>query len=94
MEQYKKLQMNKRSIKEKYPTKISIKSKNKSYSNKVSNDLYNISVYQLLNNKSNAEKISSIKKNNIQPVNFYISSINKVYNNTDRSVNKSSKPYL
>ena len=44
MEQYKKLQMNKRSIKEKYPTKISIKSKNKSYSNKVSNDLYNISV--------------------------------------------------
>ena len=87
MEQYKKLQMNKRSIKEKYPTKISIKSKNKSYSNKVSNDLYNISVYQLLNNKSNAEKISSIKKNNIQPVNFYISSINKVYNNTDRSVN-------
>ena len=87
MEQYKKLQMNKKSIKEKYPTKISIKSKNKNYSNKVSNDMYNISVYQLLNNKSNEEKIGNLKKNNVQPVNFYISSINKVYNNTDRSVN-------
>ena len=59
MEQYKKLQMNKKSIKEKYPTKISIKSKNKNYSNKVSNDMYNISVYQLLNNKSNEEKIGN-----------------------------------
>ena len=79
--------MSKRTIKEKFPTKISIKSKNKNYSNKVSNDLYNISVYQLLNSKSNEEKISNLKKNSLQPVNFYISSINKVYNNTDRSVN-------
>ena len=87
MEQYKKLQINKRAIKEKFPAKISIKSKNKNYSNKVSNEMYNISVYQLLNNKLNEEKIGNLKKNNLQPVNFYISSINKVYNNTDRSVN-------
>ena len=91
MEQYKKLQINKRIMKEKYPSKISIKSKNKNYSNKISNDMYNISVYQLLNNKSNEEKIGNIKKNNIQPVNFYISSINKIYNNTDRSLNINHK---
>ena len=90
MELYKKLQINKKVQINKYPSKLkfkNLKNNNNFLQNKTSNDIIDISNYTLLNEPLEEKKINKIKKVNFQPVNFYISSINKVYNNTDRSIN-------
>ena len=89
MELYKKLQINKKTTNNKYPSKIRINSNNIINNQKImANDAFEISTYSnLLNTQIDDEKTNRLQKSSIQPVNFYISSINKVYNNTDRSIN-------
>ena len=55
--------------------------------NRLSNHNFDISRYHLSKTKIQEGKINTLKKLNIHPINFYINSINKVYNNTDRSIN-------
>ena len=59
--------------------------------NGLSNHNLDISRYHLYKTKLYEGKINNLKKLDILPINFYISSINKVYNNTDRSVNISQQ---
>ena len=59
--------------------------------NRLSNRNFDISRFHLYKTKIDEGKFNNLKKLNIQPFNFYISSINKVYNNTDRSINISQK---
>ena len=89
MELYKKLQINKKIISNKFPSKIRINNNNKVNNHKIfSNEAFDLSTYSnLLNTQIDEDKSIKLKKSNMQPVNFYISSINKVYNNTDRSIN-------
>ena len=88
MELYKKLQINKKITNEKFTSKLRIKNQNKNFNhNRIPSDILNLSKYQLHNTQIDEGKSNIIKKSNFQPVNFYISSINKVYNNTDRSIN-------
>ena len=96
MELYKKLQINKKSLKQRFPAKLSIKiDKNKNFNqSKESNELYNLTTNQLFNKQVNESKYNKFKKFNYQPLNFYINSINKIYNNSDRSINISNQnPY-
>ena len=90
MELYKKLKTNKKEVESnKYHEKLKIKNINNNnlLHNKITNDILDISNYPFLNEHSDEKKINKIKRVENQPVNFYISSINKVYNNTDRSIN-------
>ena len=89
MELYKKLQINKKIISNKFPSKIRINNNNNVNHHRIlSNDAFDLSTYSnLLNTQIDEDKSNKMKKTNMQPVNFYISSINKVYNNTDRSIN-------
>ena len=88
MELFKKSQINKKIINEIFPSKIKIKNKKKYFNHNIlPNDIFDISKYQFLNTQTEEGKGVKLKKTNMQPVNFYISSINKVYNSTNKSIN-------
>ena len=89
MELYKKYQVNKKPKNNKYPSKLRINNNNNMNHHRIlSSEAFDISAYShLLNSQNEDEKSNRLKKPSLQPVNFYISSINKVYNNTDRSIN-------
>ena len=88
MELFKKSQINKKIINEIFPSKIKIKNKKKYFNHNIlPNDIFDISKYQFLNAQTEEGKGVKLKKTNMQPVNFYISSINKVYNSTNKSIN-------